>query len=85
VIRILFEAKVVTLIVILSIFQTSKQKVAEVYEKYSVRVANPNYIPGEGVIIDIARRNRFSPALTAKLGVFLNNFLRPLNCGNMQH
>jgi len=47
--------------------QTSKQKAAEVYERFSARLTDPSYKIGEGVIVDIARKNRFSPALTAKL------------------
>ena len=47
-------------------FQTSKQKVSEAYDKFCSRLSEPSYSAGEGVIADIARRNRFSPALTAR-------------------
>lgn len=39
----------------------------EVYDRFCKRVRDKNYSTGEGAIVDIARRNRFSPALTAKL------------------
>lgn len=48
-------------------WQTSEQKRKEVYNTYVTRVKDKNYTPASGVIVQIAQKNRFSSAQTAKI------------------
>ena len=49
--------------------QTSSARVADILRKYKAKTNSKDYKPGqdEGVVVGIAKKNRFSPNLTARI------------------
>lgn len=60
-------------------YQTSEQKRRELYNSYNSAVKSKDY--KEGVVIKLAKKNRFSPAQTAK--IILEEHLKRLNISNV--